>query len=90
MNCETKDILLQCEEGIEISINTIKELKLIVQDYSFISDNVEIHFFKVIKPEFISKLIYYYSKYKFESKKPRGGSKEVKKYIQNEVDKLKR
>ena len=90
LNYEIKDILPFCEQGILISINAIKELKEIVNDSNFASDDDEIHFFKVIKPEFISKLIYYNSIYKFESKKPRGGDKVVKKYIQNELEKLKR
>jgi hypothetical protein len=90
LDTQTRDILPCCEKGILICIKAINELKEIVSNTDFASDEDEIYFFKVIKPEFISKLIYYNSIYKFESKKPRGGNKEVKKYIQNELEKLKR
>ena len=87
---QTIDILLHCEQGIQICIKAINELKVIVNNTDFASDEDEIYFFKVIKPDFFSKLIYYNSIYKFESKKPRGGDKVLKKYIQNELEKLKR
>lgn len=49
----------------------------------------EIHFFKHIKPQFIAKLIYYNTVYKIETKKPQG-AKATKKYLNEELNKLKR
>ena len=49
----------------------------------------EIDFFKNIKPKFTSKLIYYNAIYKIESKKPHGGERVLKKYLNNELEKLK-
>lgn len=84
------DILPLCEKGILICMEATKALKEIVIKNNFSTEEAEIYFFKVIKPEFNSKLIYYNCIYKFESKRPRGGDKVIKKYIQNELDKIKR
>ncbi len=39
----------------------------------------ESHFFKKVKPNIVSKLIYYNAIYKIETKKPYGGDKASKK-----------
>ena len=49
----------------------------------------EIHFFKHQKPFIVSKLIYYNTIYKIESKKP-NETKSAKKYFNTELKKLKR
>ncbi|MGC4041964.1 MAG: RteC domain-containing protein [Flavobacterium sp.] len=49
----------------------------------------EILFFKEIKPQFTSKLIYYNVIFKIEMKKPNGGNRILKKYYNNELIKLK-
>ena len=49
----------------------------------------EIKFFKEVKPQFTSKLIYYNQIYQIERKKPSGGDRILKKYYNNELAKLK-
>lgn len=49
----------------------------------------EIYFFKKLKPDILSKLIYYNAIFKIESKKPHGSYKLIKKYLINEQIRLK-
>lgn len=62
--------------------------KIILQGFK--SEQTEINFFKTLKPRFDSKLIYYNEIYKIEALKPFGGQKVLRKYFQNELQKLKR
>ena len=55
----------------------------------FTSKNEEIHFFKHVKPVFVTRLIYYNSIYKIETKKSYG-TKPIRKYLNKELKKLKR
>ena len=50
----------------------------------------EIDFFKNIKPKFTSLYIYHNAIFKIETKMPHGGEKITKKYLNNELKKLKR
>ncbi|WP_317165161.1 RteC domain-containing protein [Flavobacterium ajazii] len=68
------------------SINTIKKN---ISKSSFKTDTEEILFFKEIKPQFTSKLIYFNMIYKIEMKRPNGGNRILKKYYHNELLKLK-
>ena len=87
---EIDDPILRSESAINIIITSIEKLKIIFEKEKNKSQVVEIDFFKNIKPKFTSKLIYYNSIYKIETKKPHGGERILKKYLNNELDKLKR
>ncbi len=80
---------IRCENAIEIILKTIKSLRAILSKTKFKTDAEEIKFFKEIKPQFTSKLIYYNTIFKIEMKKPNGGNRIVKKYYNNELIKLK-
>lgn len=80
---------IRCENAIEIILKTIKSLRIILSKTKFKTDAEEIKFFKEIKPQFTSKLIYYNTIFKIEMKRPNGGSRIVKKYYNNELVKLK-
>tara|TARA_Y100000588_G_scaffold64106_1_gene63814 strand:+ start:12140 stop:12988 length:849 start_codon:yes stop_codon:yes gene_type:complete len=80
---------IRCENAIEIILKTIKSLRIILSKTKFKTDAEEIKFFKEIKPQFISKLIYYNTIFKIEMKRPNGGNRIVKKYYNNELVKLK-
>src|SRR5690606_31566979 len=80
---------IRCENAIEIILKTIKSLRTILSKTRFKTDAEEIKFFKEIKPQFTSKLIYYNTLIKIEMKKPNGGNRIVKKYYNNELVKLK-
>lgn len=79
----------RCEKAIEIILKTIDSLRGVLLKTKFKTDAEEIKFFKEIKPQFTSKLIYYNTIFKIEMKRPNGGSRIVKKYYNNELVKLK-
>ncbi|MEO8234606.1 MAG: RteC domain-containing protein [Flavobacterium sp.] len=89
IDLEIDNQLIRCENAIEIILKTIKILRTIVHKNNFKAEGEEIQFFKELKPQFTSKLIYYNMVYKIEMKKPNGGNRVVKKYYQNELLKLK-
>lgn len=87
---EIDDPILRSENAINIIITSIEKLKIIFEKEKIKSQEQEIDFFKNVKPKFTSKLIYYNAIFKIETKKPHGGERIVKKYLNNELDKLKR
>jgi hypothetical protein len=59
INLEIDNQSIRCENAISIILKTITNLKGIVEKIKFTTDTEEIQFFKEIKPQFTSKLIYY-------------------------------
>lgn len=89
INLEIDNQSIRCESAIDIILKTIQILKALINKNSFKSEAEEIQFFKEIKPQFTSKLIYYNVLFKIEMKKPNGGNRILKKYYNNELIKLK-
>ena len=89
INLEIDNQSIRCESAINIILKTINNLKIIVGKNNFKTETEEIHFFKEIKPQFTSKMIYYNAIFKIEMKKPNGGNRILKKYYNNELVKLK-
>lgn len=87
---EIDDPILRSENAMNIIINSIDKLREIFEKEKNVSQEIEIDFFKNIKPKFTSKLIYYNAIYKIETKKPHGGDRILKKYLNHELEKLKR
>ena len=89
IDLEVDNQIKKCEKAIEVILASIANLKKIVSKNNFKSDTEEIQFFKELKPQFTSKLIYFNMVYKIEMKRPNGGNRIVKKYFNNELQKLK-
>ena len=89
IDLEIDDQIKKCEQAITIILKSINELKKVVTKTNFKAETEEIQFFKEIKPQFTSKLIYFNRVYKIEMKKPNGGNRILKKYYNNELLKLK-
>lgn len=89
IDLEIDDQIKKCEQAITIILKSINELKKVTIKSSFKTETEEIQFFKEIKPQFTSKLIYFNRVYKIEMKKPNGGNRILKKYYNNELLKLK-
>lgn len=89
IDLEIDDQIKKCEHAITIILKSINELKKLTTKNNFKSKSEEIQFFKEIKPQFTSKLIYFNRVYKIEMKKPNWGNKILKKYYNNELLKLK-
>lgn len=84
----TEDILYRAETGMAYSERWIKILKNEVDQNGFDSIQEEIFFFKHIKPQIFSKLIYYVKLFNIESKRPRSSSKFQIKYLNDQINKL--
>lgn len=89
IDLEIDNLLIRCESAIDIILKTINNLKSILLKHKFRTETEEILFFKEIKPQFTSKLIYYNVIFKIEMKKPNGRNRILKKYYNNELIKLK-
>lgn len=89
IDLEIDNPILQCEQAINVILKSIHAVRKIVAKANFKSEGEEIKFFKEVKPQFTSKLIYYNQIYQIERKKPSGGDRILKKYYNNELAKLK-
>ena len=89
IDLEIDDQIKKCEQAITIILKSIYQLKKTTTNTNFKTESEEIHFFKDIKPQFTSKLVFYNRVYKIEMKKPNGGNKILKKYYNNELQILK-
>jgi hypothetical protein len=89
IDLEIDNPIKKCEKAIDISIKSKERLRALIQKTNFKSDEEEIQFFKEIKPQFTSKIIYYNTIFNIEMKKPNGGTRVLKKYYNNELIKLK-
>lgn len=87
---ETEEQIKAAELSIKVLLSVIDKLKKFTLRYKFKNEADEIHFFKYFKPQFISKLIYHNRVLNIETKKPYGGEKVTRKYLNNELEKLKR
>lgn len=86
---EIDNEIKRCEKAIEITLKAKENLKNLVIKSQFRSQDEEIYFFKEIKPQFTSNIIYNNSILKIEMKKPNAGNRILKKYYNNELIKLK-
>ena len=96
LNHQLEHIHLETIEPIEYSelaigsvVSILEQLKTFFISYQFETKTDEIQFFREIKPQFASKLIYYNEIYNMETKKPLASAKVQRKYYSNELAKLK-
>ena len=83
------DPIKKLEEAIENVVISLEKLKTFFKNYKLHNKQEEIEFFKEIKPQFTSKLIFYNDIYNIEINKPVGDEKRIKKYYYKEIKKLK-
>ncbi len=88
LESKTEDTLHKAEVGIKITKEVLEQLRDLVVNQHFKKESVEIFFFKNIKPQVYSKLIYYVKLFNIESKRPRSSNKSQTKYLNNHIDKL--
>lgn len=87
---EPNNSLVAYENAIVLVLQKLEEIKKYIKKNGFKDDEEEILFFKQLKPQLVSKLIYFNAIYKIETKRPRGGDKTIKKYLNIELSKIKR
>ncbi|MDJ1503564.1 RteC domain-containing protein [Xanthocytophaga agilis] len=85
---EEQNILKQSEKCIAVVLDSITQLKKWIVEHPFTHKQEEIHFFKEIKPRFLSELFYYTSLFNIERNKPIGSTQVQKIYIHKELDKV--
>lgn len=82
------DAIIKAEKSIFVINASLKELRKIVTATPFNSKQDEIEFFKKMKPEIVSKLMYFKSIFDIERKRPKGSVKKQKKYFDAEIQKF--
>lgn len=87
---EAKYPVHQVEDTINTILRHLATLRKYVQENGFKSEEDEIHFFKNVKPKVVSRLIFFNSVFKIETKRPNGGRKIIRKYLNAELHKLQR
>jgi hypothetical protein len=80
----------QYKTSIMLCKKAMAKLKNYISSYAFENKEDEIYFFKVLKPQFYSKYIFFINVYNFIMQKPTGGDEIVKEYINYELTDLKR
>lgn len=79
------DPLLLADESITAVDAKIKEIRKLVVLNGFQSEQDEITFFKTIKPQIASKLIYFVTVFNIENNRPIGSLKVQRKYFEDEI-----
>lgn len=85
---EETDIIKKAQDSIICLKDILSKLRTFIVGYKFKNEAEEIYFFKVIKPEIVSQLIYHVKINNFESKRPLGSFEIQQCYILNELEKL--
>lgn len=85
---DVQPLLKRAERSIICINNSLREIKHHINNNQFQSQEEEIQFFKEIKPNVYSKLIFFVRVFNIESKRPDGSDRSQKKYLLNELNKL--
>src|SRR5690606_21156446 len=80
------DILYKAETGKKLVEKYLLELRSKIVGVKFCSKKDEIYFFKHVKPQIYSKLIYYGKIFEIESKRPRGTHEHQIKYFSKQIE----
>lgn len=80
----------QFKTSIMLCKKAMAKLKSYISSYSFENPEDEIEFFKIVKPQFYSKYIYFINAYNFLMQKPLGSDDIIKDYINYELTDIKR
>ena len=87
IHLEENDIFTKASQAVKLLENVFGSLKSYISGYSFENETDEILFFKEIKPNLFSKLIYYRKIYNIEIMRPNGSLEVQKMYFKKELDK---
>lgn len=86
---EEDNLFSKSTKIINLLENAFEELKDFILNYTFKHQSEEIQFFKEIKPQLFSILIYYRKIYNLEMRIPTGGKIEKKEYLENILSRIK-
>ncbi|MDD4994006.1 MAG: RteC domain-containing protein [Paludibacter sp.] len=88
IDLEEPDLIRKTQKSIRCTKDALTQLRAFTIQHTFCNDAEEILFFKKIKPELFSKLIYYVKILNIESRRPVGNREIQKTYLQQELEKL--
>lgn len=88
INAKEVDTLKKAEEITSLLKHAFNRLRFFVHEYTFKDEEVEILFFKEIKPNLFCDLIYYQKMYNLEIHRPTGGYPELKAYLEKELARI--
>jgi hypothetical protein len=88
IDLEEPDLIRKAQESILCIKDALTRLRAFAVQHSFYDEDEEIIFFKKIKPELFSKLIYYVRILNIESRRPIGSNEKQETYLQQELEKL--
>lgn len=88
VHLEDSDPLLYAPKAIKLITPLLEKLKAQHSKYRFKNNAEEIEFFRDIKPQLVSKLLYYHEVYNLEMRKPVGSKKTIRKYYNAELAKI--
>lgn len=74
--------LRHADAAIDVLLPALKALQAHVLAHGFASEADEIHFFKVLKPQLTSQLLYFHKVYLFEARRPQGGEEALRRYVE--------
>lgn len=86
---EDNDVVKLAEKSLILIDDAVRKVKEMISSHHFDTIAQEIHFFKKIKPQFISKFIYHSTILDIESHKPNASGKIIREYYEAEQEKLK-
>ena len=75
-------------EVVEFLQHSLEDLRTYIINHPFKNKEEEIYFFKHIKPEVLSRLLYFTDVYNTEMRKPNGSIEILKKYYNDRLDEL--
>lgn len=88
LHLESTDPLVYAPKAIKIITMLLEKLKAQLSKYRFKNKAEEIEFFREIKPQWVSTLIYYQEVYSIELRKPLGSGKTIRRYYNKELAKI--
>lgn len=86
---EEKDKIESAKACVEVCKTSIRKLREDIVANGFLSKEQEIEFFKIIKPKFHSRLLFYWKIYTTELNRPTGSKEVVRDFLLKEFYKLK-
>lgn len=89
INSAEESLFAKAPKAIVLLENLFAELKSFISSYSFNDIEEEVYFFKEIKPQLFSKLIYYRKVYNIETIRPNGSLDSQKAHFNKELDHIK-
>lgn len=90
LEMKENDQIIFCQAAIRIIRNALEDLRDVVLENGFASDQEEIFFFKNVKRAIVQQLIYYSELLMIESRRPPGNKEFNVRYYNQELDRMNR